>query len=598
MLESGEYLDEYTFRGTAGDEAVIEIRSEEFDTYLFLIGPGGEQFENDDYNGSQEYSVINRTLTETGTFDVIVTTFRPGETGEYTLTMDTGSADEATTINETGELQAEDIQLPSGEYLDLFDFTWQVGDRIELELISDAFDTYLILAGPNGFLVENDDEGDIGRSHIIADLTESGSYSVGVTSYSPAEVGVYDLTIEIGSATTDMAVPEERNREMLSFADTTYGRLDENDSLANALNYDRKYYDSFAVDVNGNQEIVVNLESTDFDPVVILQTPEGYLYENDDYEGSTERSFLTHTASESGRYRVFVTSYSDYATGSYELTVDASDTNSQGEGRNEIVDGDGVKEIHGIFVGISDYPQEFNDLPFTAEDAGIAYRALVSSGGMEAENGIVLTNNMATRNRLEQAINNVASRADTDDLFIFFFSGHGDRVDVSDTDLVANLMDPDGQDETIELYDDAVLDDELRELLNRVPGTSVVVLDSCFSGGFVKDLSHPNRIGFYSSQEDVLSAVADKFQAGGYMARFFSDGLNAFQADQDPRNGAISAHELRHYVQERYRNEVVQEKSPDPRNWVSVSGNLGYQQAVVDLGGLRSPHTILFDAEE
>ncbi len=598
---SGKYLDAYTFQGNAGNEVVVELISQDFDTYLMLIGPSGEQLANDDHNGSQDHSLINLELNESGIFEVVVTSFLEGETGDYTLHIDIENTDESTDAavltSERGTLQPQDVQLPSGEYVDLFDFDWQAGDRVELDLQSNDFDTYLILAGPNNFYVDNDDDGGTNRSYIITDLMYSGSYTVGVTSYDPRETGDYDLTVGVSSPLATQDEIDGRDTNSIEIGTVTAGRLEDSDNLASLLDYDRNYYDSFAIDLSASQEIAVNLESFDFDPVVVLQTPSGIRYENDDYDGSLEHSFLAHTASESGRYRIFVTSYGEFEIGAYELTVGTSDVMEGDVGGDVVVDADGMKQLHGVFVGISDYPGDWSDLRFTAQDARIAHNAMVSSVGMDPSNSIVLTDSDATRTNVEMAIAEVASNSDADDLFVFFFSGHGNRVERTATnqeDIVGSLMDPDGQDETLVFYDEEIVDDELRELLNTVPGNSLIVLDSCFSGGFLKDLSHTNRIGFFSSQEDVVSAVADKFQAGGFMARFFSDGLNAFQADQDPRNGAISAHELRHYIQDRYRYEVVQEKNSDPGNWVSVAGNLGYQQAVVDLGGLRSPHTVLF----
>ena len=104
-------------------------------------------------------------------------------------------------------------------------------------------------------------------------------------------------------------------------------------------------------------------------------------------------------------------------------------------------------------------------------------------------------------------------------------------------------------DETIELYDGPMLDDELAAIHdNSNAGTILLVMDSCFSGGFSKDIvSQPGRMGLFSSEEDVTSQVAFKFQAGGYLSVFFDEAIREGYADRDD-NGEVTAIELSQYL--------------------------------------------------
>src|SRR5690606_11113529 len=175
---------------------------------------------------------------------------------------------------------------------------------------------------------------------------------------------------------------------------------------------------------------------------------------------------------------------------------------------------------------------EENDLPLTDDDAVRVREALIEGAGMAARNAHTLINGQATKARFREAIAAVGARADADDMVVIFFSGHGDRVARPGG---PDSRDPDGFDETIELYDGALTDDELADLLDGIDaGTVLLVLDSCFSGGFAKDIvSKPGRMGLFSSEEDVLSQVAFKFQAGGYLAAFFDEALRGRKADVD-----------------------------------------------------------------
>ena len=122
-------------------------------------------------------------------------------------------------------------------------------------------------------------------------------------------------------------------------------------------------------------------------------------------------------------------------------------------------------------------------------------------------------------------------------------------------------------------------------------GTTLLFLDSCFSGGFAKDMiSVPGRMGMFSSEEDVTSQVAVKFRAGGYLSIFLDEAIGDGLADEDS-DGSVTAIELSEYVHYRYRNDV---KSSSPDDFVMTGGRQsGYQHLVVDRGSV-GPYDVLF----
>ena len=83
-------------------------------------------------------------------------------------------------------------------------------------------------------------------------------------------------------------------------------------------------------------------------------------------------------------------------------------------------------------------------------------------------------------------------------------------------------------------------------------------------------------IGLFSSEEDVTSAVASQFQAGGYLSHFLRLGIQG-EADQDPRDRVMTVGELTHYVWQQYG-----------RHASDVRMGMGYQQLVVDRGAVRA----------
>jgi hypothetical protein len=89
QLPSNEYYDQYTFWGGHGDVVVVDLFSSEFDPYLILVAPSGADVQNDDYAGSANRSRIEQVLDESGEWRVLVTSYRPGESGAYEVSITT-----------------------------------------------------------------------------------------------------------------------------------------------------------------------------------------------------------------------------------------------------------------------------------------------------------------------------------------------------------------------------------------------------------------------------------------------------------------------------------------------------------------------------
>ncbi len=96
----------------------------------------------------------------------------------------------------TGTLNAEDPQLPQGEYYDLTPLELEQGQRLQVDLASDAFNPYLIVLAPNGQQFDNDDfEGSSQHARLTLGIDQTGQYTVIVTSQVSQETGAYTLTI-------------------------------------------------------------------------------------------------------------------------------------------------------------------------------------------------------------------------------------------------------------------------------------------------------------------------------------------------------------------------------------------------------------------
>jgi len=578
-LESGEYADHYTFAGTPGRHAVIDLRSGDFDPYVFVRAPSGEQFDNDDFEGDGSRSLLALDLAEGGEYRVTVTSYSVGENGTYTLSIDVGqNAGLTAHLDRRGTLDSSDETLTTGEYVDTYEFAGTPGQSVAIDLRSSAFDTYLILRDPAGEQIENDDaDDDVGHSYIETDLAEAGTYEVLVTSYETGERGAYQLKVSPATARTPGA-PSGRDLTTLTVGNPANGNLDAGDPT---FETGGEYHDLYVFDGAEGDTVRVELSSADFDTYLGLVTPSGEEIANDDFEGATDRSIIDLTLPETGRYRVQATSYSAAETGRYRLALAARAADVPVEQRGE-------GRIYGLFAGISAYQPPNTPLLYTAEDATRIRDALVSGGGMRATDAYTFVDGEATVSNVTAAIRTIAGRMGPEDTFVMFYSGHGGQTRRSDGPAPT---DPDSLDETLALYDGDISDDELGSLFDEIDdGTVLLWLDSCYSGGFAKDIvSAPGRMGIFSSEEDVTSNVADKFRAGGYLSLFLDEAIAQGLADENG-DRAITAIELSQYLHERYRSDVKSTRAADV---VRTEMTLGYQHLVVDRGSIGA-YDVLF----
>ncbi len=87
--QDGSFYDAYTFQTTQGASIVVEMRSDDFDPYLLLNGPEGDQLaQNDDVSEEDLSARIALTAPADGTYTVFANSRSAGETGAYTLTIE------------------------------------------------------------------------------------------------------------------------------------------------------------------------------------------------------------------------------------------------------------------------------------------------------------------------------------------------------------------------------------------------------------------------------------------------------------------------------------------------------------------------------
>jgi len=465
-----------------------------------------------------------------------------------------------------GELTPNDSQRQSGKYEDVYTVQARRGERLDLRLSSQDFDPYLVVTGPQGFTLANDDEGGGSTdSRLILEFPADGAYRVSVTTFRPGETGAYRLVA--GRPAAGVAVSTAERAEPIAFGANVRGTLAEGDARLSS----GEYSDRYRFTARRGQRVRAEVTAGKFDTYLILRRPDGTQDDNDDTVaeggGNSTNSRIDTVLAEDGEYVLTVTSYRAGETGDYRLSL------AQSPGLPRQVAVPGGARVVAVLVGVSDYGGRTSNLPNTDQDARGLYDSLRGAGLLHPAS-VLLTNEEATTKNVASAFSRAAAQTGPNDLFLFFFSGHGDQVDVTPT-----AQELDGRSETIELFDAAMTDAELKPLMDAVHGRmAMVVLDSCFSGGFRNLVDRPNVMGLFSSEEDLTSLVADRFKAGGFLAYFLRAGLTG-DADIDG-DRIVTAGELATYVRRRFRREgdIPATTREDDRN---------FQNLVIERGGVH-----------
>ncbi len=358
------------------------------------------------------------------------------------------------------------------------------------------------------------------------------------------------------------------------------------------------------------QRVRISLSSGQFDTLVALVSPGGETLVNDDFEGQTGHSVIETVLTEDGLYCIAVSSFAPNETGRYRLcieTISAPPTRPRrtpamlgtnllprdhGEDSETAPPAPGrlatSGRILGVFVGI--HPNGEDHMQFCDDDAVTVCDLFRTQFSMRSEDCVQLLNDDATVRNILGSLQRLAGSAGRDDMLVFFYSGHG-----STQTGIADAQDPDGVHETLSVWDGSILDDELAEVLNTsTAGRCLVVLDSCMSGGFAKDVTAaPGRMGLFSSQEDVTSTVPFTVEAsedlsrfGGFLSAFFVQALSTHrdQADFDG-NRQLTALELDNFIQVRFVQEIQAANAglSHKGDYLSVgSDNLFLQRPVID----------------
>lgn len=153
-----------------------------------------------------------------------------------------------------------------------------------------------------------------------------------------------------------------------------------------------------------------------------------------------------------------------------------------------------------LLIGVGDYKNfphfypaanETTDLPNPPYDVDRMRQTLEQCKFGSSDSAFFIINELkdwgAGKTAIFEGISSTFSEADDNDISYFYFSGHG----FLDTETNISYLCPADTSLTIDIST-MISVDELESALSAIPGTKVVIIDSCHSGGFIGKVEREN----------------------------------------------------------------------------------------------------------
>ncbi|HEX8392911.1 MAG TPA: DUF4344 domain-containing metallopeptidase [Longimicrobium sp.] len=341
-LQDGSFFDLYTYRGTPGERITVTMESADFDAYLSggtIRGGSITPEASDDDGGGGTNARMVAVVGSGGEFGIRANSVAAASTGGYTLRVESagqGVQAQGTPIRAgqsvQGRLASGDPALSDRSYYDLFTYQGTPGEQIEVVMTSSDFDTYLGGGEDEASAVrgaDTDDDGGGGtNSALRVTVGSNGRYVIRANSLQGNVTGAYTLAVRsAGGPSTGGRVAGTPIRQGQSIT----GRLDASDPTLE----DGSHYDAYTYQGQPGEEIVIRLNSTDFDPFLSWGTAFGSQFQRvaqDDDSGPGNNAELRVRLDRSGTYVIQANSFGANESGSYTLRVDAGSAVAQRTG--------------------------------------------------------------------------------------------------------------------------------------------------------------------------------------------------------------------------------------------------------------------------
>ncbi|HEY0103333.1 MAG TPA: PPC domain-containing protein [Brevundimonas sp.] len=318
-------FDDYSIVARPGQRLEAVLRSGAFDAYLEVYGPDDMRApiaSDDDGLGEGTDSRVRFTTDRTGVYMLRARPLSGLEGGDYTLTLtERPQARPAPRPGRVrlgqsvqGRLASSDGETDDGAAYDAFLIRAGAGERLAVDLTSDAFDPVVRIGRMSGGAFEelamNDDGPDMGlNARLVFTAPDAGEYLIRATALDASGEGAYTLVVTEG--------PPPASAQPIEIGATVQGELTPEDGKSE----NGRPADAYRFSGREGQRVRIDMTSPDIDTYLQLFDENRVSLAEDDDSGPTGTdSRLTFTLPRTGSYVVEARGFSD-ALGTYSLVL-------------------------------------------------------------------------------------------------------------------------------------------------------------------------------------------------------------------------------------------------------------------------------------
>ncbi|TFG23687.1 MAG: zinc-ribbon domain-containing protein [Promethearchaeota archaeon] len=230
------------------------------------------------------------------------------------------------------------------------------------------------------------------------------------------------------------------------------------------------------------------------------------------------------------------------------------------------------KDAYAIIIGIENYPGTFDDLYYCRDDALSINSMLINRYHFKSANIILLLDSAATKSAITNAFSQVSSNIDSEDIFFFYYAGHGGSQTVFRQYICPYDSIPDTPSNRYYDY----------ELSSRLSSFSAaekyVVIDSCYSGGMISESQSSRRFIMTACDDDESSYESSSFGHGIFTYYFLRSPTYASDSNGD---GVKSMEECFSYADA--RTVIYTSGDQDPQKYDAISGQAVFTPSITSL---------------
>ncbi|HEX8387235.1 MAG TPA: PPC domain-containing protein [Rubricoccaceae bacterium] len=192
-VREGKPADTHTFDVRQGTEVTVTMTASDFDTYLVVRSPTGQEWTNDDF-GDTRTSQVTISPAAPGTYSIVATAYTAEGRGAYQVHVRTVSANVVSTVS--GRLDYQDAQQIKGEFYDELALRPPTSGEFYVDLLALGFSGYLRVTSPSGVRTSGQQQyGPETPIRVGPFRGERGTWTVDVTTQGPGQVGAYDVRV-------------------------------------------------------------------------------------------------------------------------------------------------------------------------------------------------------------------------------------------------------------------------------------------------------------------------------------------------------------------------------------------------------------------